>query len=885
MVFYYRYLTDKYFTRLKHARFIIASYDIKVEHVKQVRRVGLLKVCLRALKESAAESKSEEAEVERAADLLAFRLFFLKPALSRLAEKRNLQRAAVWHRTAKLKAAVNTWASYTNDLYHLRKKDIIAQRRFERATKASCFAVFRNLKQIVASFERDLESRADRFLGRWRKKKLRACFDAVQSNEDERIARSRRQLKRQLMKRIVACWQQWIETVRRADGLARTRKRTLAQRILLALKTHKDQQKRRTAIFDSISARSARLLVQRALRRMSELSRHRICLNQKEARLAEETEHRLCRRSLRDWRLLAVEKIIEKKMARNLLLKKFLGLVRGRGEAERRAQEQERVVRQFTFKRRAKFLLFLLEINLEVERAKKENRLLLENKYKSMIFYGWLAQAKRQQGLKSRAAKVERLDLRLKFRLWRDLTLSKMMLGYCSHNQLARVLQAWKAALVRTKENTLLMRVVLDSNLRARALYSLKQHAAESKELRYMNVQAVAFERLSGKRKLLNCLAAWKGRDRRTVEPLEKLARKKLLARHLEAWLQLSRSQTVQEEQQARAAASWKRHRLRNSFDSLRAFARLQQHQYEQEKDAMTQHKARLKEALVKATVEHHREIAREFEVEAEARLFIKKRRVLNLVKKIGRLWVEKARRRLLLVNRGHRHRETDPWSVPDQNTSLRLAPTGRLACGYTCEVIEPVKKKEAEMAQYLTHFQKKRRLEPVGLASKPPPRQSQSSASSSAHTAQPIFYFPAQDPRTALRDPLQSLAHDPPQVRADPPRSHHPVHETYAPHRDLSYHPHRAPQLPADEAYRRLFHDASHSFERAHSSPHFQMPQPLLHYPQPPPTTTANAINELESLLEEYRLLGSMKNKTADQLMHIEFLKTKIRHLYVQVK
>ncbi len=885
MVFYYRYLTDKYFTRLKHARFIIAAYDIKVEHVKEVRRKGLLKVCLRFWHEHVEDTRREDAAIEQQADLLAVKLFFFRPLLARQEQNRKLLMAVAWYKASMLKTSLKTWASYTTELYHMRKKDIIAQRHFERSAKETSFSILKNLKQIVASFDREQDKKADRFIDRWNKKKLRVCFDAMQSNEDERIVRSRRQLKKQLMRRIVACWKQWINTIRLADALQLRRKRHFAKQLLLALKTHKDQQQRFASNAAFISQQCDLRLARRHLRQMFEQSKHRISLNQREALLAQNTERSLMQRTIRDWRLQAAGKLIEKKMATRLLLKQFFGLVRSRGEALRKADEQERLLRRFTFRRQAKFLIFLFKINVEVERTKKENRLLLENKYKSIIFYGWLEQAKLQRQLKHKAAKVQQMDLRLKFRLWRDLTLSKMMLGYWSQNQQSRVFLAWKAAVDSVNEKVIIMRSVVDSNLLSRAFDAVKQHTTDSKEYRYMNIQAVAFERLSAKRKLLNWLVACRGCDDRAIESFEKQTRNKLLSRHLEAWVQLHTHKVEQEELDDRAAAFYSSHRLRNSFDSLRAFMRLEQHHYEQEKDAMNQHKARLKEAIVRETVEQHKEMARQFEIEAEAKLFIKKKRVLNLVKKIGRLWLDKARKRLMLLHRNRRQRETDPWTaIPDHHTSIRLATTDTQLRGYTSNVIEPVKKKEEEMAQYLTYFQKKRRLEPVGLASKPLPRSSQSSVSSSVHPSQPAFYLPTQDNRTANREQLQqALPPDLFQHRPEQPRHHSSANDSFTPQRDLPHQHHRHLQLIAADSHFRPPSNTTHPHERTHSSPLYPTPQPLHHYHSFTPPD--NPMNELESLLEEYRLLGSLKHKTLDQQQHIEHLKNKIRHLYLQVK
>ena len=50
VLMYYRYLIDKYFNRLKYARYIISSYNLKIDRVRQTTRHNTLKRCLVALK-------------------------------------------------------------------------------------------------------------------------------------------------------------------------------------------------------------------------------------------------------------------------------------------------------------------------------------------------------------------------------------------------------------------------------------------------------------------------------------------------------------------------------------------------------------------------------------------------------------------------------------------------------------------------------------------------------------------------------------------------------------------------------------------------------------------------------------------------------------------
>ena len=711
VLFYYRYLLQRYFRQLKNAKYIKARYSAINARLKERRRTSILGIYFEALKDCISEKRRDD----EAGDLLAARVIIYPRLMKVLASKRDLASNKALADLYRLKALFRTFRAAVESQLAERRAEIRAERHYYQRRQRLALFVLRHAKALDAAVESRNVLRADGFQQRALVGLIRRCFSSLALNAWAKFFPYRSALRLAYKKRVFQALGAAAKQSLASKQVIFKKEQVFRARCFAALKLQVGIEKRLREVQNLIERNQKSSLVRRGFAFMLGIVRKKKLLNSLKVNYDEERNHKVAKLVLRGWMLARRERYIEKVLVPKIKIKAFFSFLSQKIASFKTEEVKEQEIRKFRYTWGTKFLVFLLRMNSEVSKAKKEQRSKSENQWKSVIFDAFVNQIRRQQRLAAKSAVIEQRNLKIKFRVWRDRTLDLLTLNFHHRRVKIQVLKNWKAVIQEQSRMAASFRQEANRNLQQRCLYSLQRYKDACNKNRYQLLQAITFERCSSKRRVFERLRLACGSQSAEDSQVIRAANVALLKRFTAVWrLEACQNKTA-------SAEAGKRNKLTlgRCFAEWQAVGREESRKTEREREAGKRFWQERKKELVVALMEKALEHKAKLEESVALEESYKRKKAIRFAHAIGRRWLERVRKRLkdrasIRTNLRETSYTLRPYKSDYENQGGNY---GKKDSGG--HFSNTGGDKEGYLESYLLNFKTKKRLAPTGFADK----------------------------------------------------------------------------------------------------------------------------------------------------------------------
>lgn len=707
VVFYYKYLLQKYFSQLKAAKFIVARYAAINSRLKEKRRIGMLAILMDSLKDLMAEKKHENL----LGDNIAARVLIFPKLRKCLASKRDIASKMRQAELFRLRKVFDNLKQVIECELAERRAEIYAERHYYMRKLKIGFFVLKNKKAFDMAHENRQTSIADSFHRKANLTLVRKCFSGLATNAWAKFFPYRTVLRSSKQRRILQYMAYFTKAVKGARLMANKQLKELRAATFKAwksrAKTEGHLREAHQKIADNHEFRTKRQVfsfMQSTMRKNALLA---TLLHQYDTA----RDQKLVRATYDDWRLLMAGRTIEKKILPKIIARAVVTRLRQRLFKIRNEETIDQAIRKFRYRWGTRFLIFLLSLNRADRLEKKANRMKSENQWKSVVFEAFVNQARDMKRLRLKQQTIERNYLRLRFRIWRDKALGMLTLHFHDQQLRKRMFQKWRSIIDDNNRLAVTFRYECLRSQQRDCLHALQRYKNLCNDLRYKLLQAITFERCSSKRRVFGLLKAARTIQTETDASNTTAIEHRSLRRFTTAW----REATIEHKKLSAAKSQGETSLLQRVFSEWRSVTRDELRKAERERLAgklfWEDKKKDLVMSLVSKVLEKKAEVTgRLADLEG-----IKRKKAITLAHSIGKRWLEKVRKRLKdnYSVRMAFNADLPGKSANAPSKSFYLVPTGG-------KNLKEEKEQEQILQDYLLRFKNKKRLEPSTVGDKP---------------------------------------------------------------------------------------------------------------------------------------------------------------------
>lgn len=701
VLFYYKYLLHKYFTQLKNAKHIVARFAFIGKQLKESKRRQILPEIFAAFKREVSESK----EIQEQANKVAFSVL-IAPVLKNMKHHKQEMK----HKETLIRNFRQYWAfkRFREGIEYQRqaiKRLILADRFHYQYQQRKCLKIMKNLKAIKQIEEKNRETKIDKMVGRKTKAILEKGFAALSLNAWVKFIPYRQVLrnsKKLMVMRILyynACQSKLV------TNFMQKRITKIKKEYLEALKENVKKQQLMAKNFMLIQNISKLLRKKALFSLMKAKAQRSISLGKRLDSWNIKKNKSILHQVLHDWILVRRAKVIERQVVPMMKKKALISMIRKKIEESKSEALVDQKIRRFRYLKLLKFLVFLLQMNRDIMKEKKQNTAKADIHWKSVVFSEFVSKLKEIKRLKKKGQKISENNLLIKFRVWRDKTLGVLAANRHSIDTKLKVFVAWRNSITDRSALAVCFNEKLGSHLKAACFYALRKFKDASINHRYKLLQALTFERCSAKRKVFALIKSAGEKLLEIDNYVQMACEKSLKSEYFQAWKVAFQESILVD----KTKKSINRKQLKDYFDAWVDWCKSEKQKAKREREAGHLYWKEKKKELILDLITRalEKRSRREREVlDAES---IKKKRALGLAKNIGNAWLERARKRIKeRISLRFALKPIQDFSKPESSINLREA---------FIPVNKPSTKTEAcqtAMEDYLQKFRSKRRLEPT---------------------------------------------------------------------------------------------------------------------------------------------------------------------------